>query len=431
MNDNNHTDYFENFLKEATENFKMNPSKKVWSSIYNNVHPSKKWPSLTSVLFILVSYLILGSLNHNPESLPYYSAKINVLPENSNTRLANVSSIYNQNNLHQDGYDFKKTNSELPKEKKIAIQHVKYSTTNLLVTASDKKEKETLFAVNESVPSETSNLVAINNRLIIKNNTSDKVLATQIQNNAEIKTNNNFSYQIYASSSVGYRNMYKNTELNSVSETEMNSAISEKNKKDIYQFRHLPGYNFEAGGTFLLNISKFIRLKAGMQLNYSKYKSIVNANKYSGFAFVQVNDGYSSSASPISSISNINTEENNSMNSNTYQISLPIGSEFKIAGNKKLQWYAGATVQPSYMVGSNPYFNSPDRNNYTQDESFLRKWNLNSSVETFLSYTLKNGTSINAGPQFRYQLFSTFDNRYLYNEKLYNIGLKFGISRVL
>jgi hypothetical protein len=431
MNDKNHIDYFENFLKEATENFKMIPSKKVWRSIYNNVHPSKKWPSLTSVLFILVSYLILGSLNHNPESLPYYSAKINLLPKNSNARLIIASSFYNKSKINQSDNNLKKTNSEFPRKKKNTIQHIKYTTTNLLVASPDKNEKEALFSINKSVPSETSNLVTIYNRLIIKSNPSNKVLTTQMQINDEIKTKNNFSYQIYASSSVGFGNIYKNTDLNSVSETVMNSSMSEKNKNEAYQFRHLPGYNFEAGGTFLLNISKFIRLKAGMQLNYSNYKSIANTNKYSGFAFVQVNDGYSSSASPISSISNINAEENNNMNSNTYQISLPIGSEFKIAGNKKLQWYAGATVQPSYIVGNNPYFVSPYMINYFQDESFLRKWNLNSSIETFLSYTLNNGTSINAGPQFRYQLFSTFDNRYLYNEKLYNIGLKFGISRVL
>jgi hypothetical protein len=383
------------------------------------------------VLFILVSYLILGSLNHNPESLPYYSAKINLLPKNSNARLIIASSFYNKSKINQSDNNLKKTNSEFPRKKKNTIQHIKYTTTNLLVASPDKNEKEALFSINKSVPSETSNLVTIYNRLIIKSNPSNKVLTTQMQINDEIKTKNNFSYQIYASSSVGFGNIYKNTDLNSVSETVMNSSMSEKNKNEAYQFRHLPGYNFEAGGTFLLNISKFIRLKAGMQLNYSNYKSIANTNKYSGFAFVQVNDGYSSSASPISSISNINAEENNNMNSNTYQISLPIGSEFKIAGNKKLQWYAGATVQPSYIVGNNPYFVSPYMINYFQDESFLRKWNLNSSIETFLSYTLNNGTSINAGPQFRYQLFSTFDNRYLYNEKLYNIGLKFGISRVL
>ncbi len=431
MNDNNHTDYFENFLKEATENFKMIPSKKIWRSIYNNVHPSKKWPSITSVVFILISYLILGSLNHSPESLSYHSAKINLLPKNSNARLIIASSFYNQSKINQSDCNLKKTNIEFPREKKNTIQRTKYTTTNLLVASPDKNEKETLFSINESVPSETSNLVTLYNRLVIKINPSNKALTTQMQINDEIKTKNNFSYQIYASSSVGYGNIYKNTDLNRVSETVMNSSMSEKNKNEAYQFRHLPGYNFEAGGTFLLNISKFIRLKAGMQLNYSNYKKIDNSNKYSGFAFVQVNNSFASSASPISSISNINAEENNNMNSNTYQISLPIGSEFKIAGNKKLQWYAGATVQPSYMVGNNPYFVSPYMINYFQDESFLRKWNLNSSIETFLSYTLNNGTSINAGPQFRYQLFSTFDNRYLYNEKLYNIGLKFGISRVL
>ena len=67
--------------------------------------------------------------------------------------------------------------------------------------------------------------------------------------------------------------------------------------------------------------------------------------------------------------------------------------------------------------------------NYINDPSFYRRWNLNSSIETFLSYKLNNGAILNAGPQFRYQLLSTYDSRYIYNEKLYNIGIKLGISR--
>ena len=57
------------------------------------------------------------------------------------------------------------------------------------------------------------------------------------------------------------------------------------------------------------------------------------------------------------------------------------------------------------------------------------KWNINAGIETFLSYKLNNGIIINAGPQLRYQLLSTYDKNYSYDEKLYNLGVKMGITR--
>jgi hypothetical protein len=59
----------------------------------------------------------------------------------------------------------------------------------------------------------------------------------------------------------------------------------------------------------------------------------------------------------------------------------------------------------------------------------MRRFNLNTSIETFISLTLKNGAVLNAGPQLRYQLLSTYDKRYSYDEKLYNLGIKLGITR--
>jgi hypothetical protein len=102
----------------------------------------------------------------------------------------------------------------------------------------------------------------------------------------------------------------------------------------------------------------------------------------------------------------------------------------ELIGNHQLKWFAGATIQPSYIVGGYPGQNTNEMKSYlTEYSSGFRKWNVNTSFETFLSYKLPNGSRINAGPQFRYQLFSSYESKYLYNDKQYNIGLKLGISR--
>jgi len=56
---------FEQFLRDSVENFQMFPSRKVWYGIYNDLHPSKKWPSLAITLILVSAVLFLGISNNN------------------------------------------------------------------------------------------------------------------------------------------------------------------------------------------------------------------------------------------------------------------------------------------------------------------------------------------------------------------------------
>ena len=52
-------------------------------------------------------------------------------------------------------------------------------------------------------------------------------------------------------------------------------------------------------------------------------------------------------------------------------------------------------------------------------------------IEILSDYFLPNIGDLNflAGPQFRYQLFSTYNKNIAVTEKLYNIGFKVGVSK--
>ena len=65
MEDNNYKDEFELFLKESADEFRMVPSRKVWYSLYNNLHPDRRWPSMAVCLLILTAVLYLGIANNN------------------------------------------------------------------------------------------------------------------------------------------------------------------------------------------------------------------------------------------------------------------------------------------------------------------------------------------------------------------------------
>jgi hypothetical protein len=94
MEKNLHTDHFERLLKEKSDEFKMMPSKRVWHSIYNDLHPSRKWPSLAMSIILLITLLFTGYLNTTNKSItlntklkqaPSTPADFNNTPGNNNT----------------------------------------------------------------------------------------------------------------------------------------------------------------------------------------------------------------------------------------------------------------------------------------------------------------------------------------------------------
>jgi len=419
-----HNDNFEKFLREATANFKMRPSVNVWNSVYNNIHPSKKSPSLAALLVFIISFFII---NHNNSD---------VFQQSYSTE--NKTSIQKHNN-QPIAYSTKvETNTAY--KKKGLIQ----------VAAKNKTKEEINTNLNniESAPAVIENYTPIDfsdkfslpqtAALSIDHQVNQLISGTENKNNAtthkpiciSVKNNNEseLSYQLYATSSVGYSNSYRNTE----SEISNSSSNHLQNVNDLSKnLRYKPEYNLEAGGAFLVNVTSSLRLKAGMQLNYTNYK-LTNEEGVTDDLNNETNSTMVNSSLQSNEIQILNPELNSEFkkyNSSTYQISIPFGTELELIGNHQLKWFAGATIQPSYLVGGYPGQNTNEMKTYFQDGTSFRKWNVNTSFETFLSFKLSNGSRINAGPQFRYQLFSSYDSKYLYNEKQYNIGLKLGISR--
>src|SRR4249919_1280512 len=60
-----YTDNFERLLKEKSDEFRMYPSKRVWHSIYNDLHPGRKWPSIAMSMVLVAALLFIGYLNTN------------------------------------------------------------------------------------------------------------------------------------------------------------------------------------------------------------------------------------------------------------------------------------------------------------------------------------------------------------------------------
>lgn len=72
MDRNYYTDDFERLLREKSDEFRMYPSKRIWHSIYNNIHPGRKWPSVAMTITLITALLLMGYLNTkntNPDTV--------------------------------------------------------------------------------------------------------------------------------------------------------------------------------------------------------------------------------------------------------------------------------------------------------------------------------------------------------------------------
>lgn len=231
--------------------------------------------------------------------------------------------------------------------------------------------------------------------------------------------------EFYATPSISYRFATNEIEGQNASAFASNDINRVSNQK--------PGLGLEAGAGIAYAFAKNLRFKAGVQLNYTNYGIKARETNHPILTSLLMNDPVTgltySSTRPSTLINgNVYTGQAVILRNRTYQVSIPLGLAYKLASNKKIDWYAGASIQPSYVFGGNAYLLTADLKNYVNEPSALRRWNFNTGIETYIHYKI-GSMSIQAGPQFRYQLQSTYGKQYTTSEKLYNIGLKLGIVK--
>ncbi len=505
MENNFYRDDFEQMLKDTTEDFRMYPSRKVWHSIYNDLHPDRKWPSFAACLLLLTAILYIGVSNNNYISRttqPLISSTLSPglqsawpistqLPVNTKHDIALVTSpaqgskqpnlsgiqkgvsskssfakraitrilpmqITGETVVADDGSNFttsitsktakldNKDFAALNKTFDIATLPVK----NEIVTKS--KDELNVGATNTNVRSLNGNEMdqlassisteptsIAKSEVTFSNQQSERSLPVadkawiedfafhNLRNPGKWKTN--ISFQYYITPSIGYRHLNKNNDFEPV-----NGALIRTTDND--KVTQQPAPNFEAGAVMLLALSKRLKIKSGLQFNVTNYNTYAHGLQHPTQTTVPLNDarsGYLRHESYNTTYGNVLGSNFTKLNNQTLQLSLPIGIDYRVAGNDKIKWYMGAGIQPSFIMSGNAYLISSDNKNFVQDDAMLRKWNASANVETFMSIKTPSGIDINVGPQLRYQLLSTYSKRYSYTEKLYNVGIKIGVTKKL
>jgi hypothetical protein len=485
MEQNFYRDEFEQMLRDTTDDFGMHPQRKVWHSIYNNFHPDRKWPSFAVSLVLLTAILFIGITNNNDinkerdtlaqnlstqsllaqnqliyqpakaamrrtisTKIPYrfYEQTISNPSDETTLQTGDANSILNVTHTEiKEGYE------HLSKNLTPTPEYSSVLGTNMpapISTIDDNSivATEGINQTNENnlgqMPTHTNSfpdtlqvaeVIKIDLKANIASANEEKIwIEDDVFHNKKNKDKwkNKLSVQFYITPSIGYRTRYKNAEF----EPSLGLLQRQSPVANIEVVSHQAAMNIEAGAGLIKQISDRLHVKAGIQFNYSNYITYAHKLQHPSQTTVLLNDLNSGSLMPVaysSSYGNVLGENNSQLNNSSVQLSIPIGVDYKIIGNGKVNWYAGASLQPGLVLNGNSYLISSDYKHFAQDNSLLRNFNVNSAIETFVSIKAPSGTMINLGPQFRYQLMSTHNKYYSYTEKLYNIGFKIGISKKL
>jgi hypothetical protein len=233
---------------------------------------------------------------------------------------------------------------------------------------------------------------------------------------------NRFNIQFYFSPTVSYRKLADNQ--NSSHTGPLNGPAGTRDLNINSYVDHSPAIGAEIGSNFLYSASRNLTFKTGLQLNYNRYNIKAFRYFYEKASIALNTAGHiPDTLSSYTSIRNFNGYTPEQLQNQYLQVSVPIGAELKLFGNKRLQFNVAGTVQPTFLLFSDTYLLSTDYLNYTKEPSLVRKWNVHSSVEAFLSYKT-GGFRWQVGPQFRYQLLSSYNDRYPIKEYLLEYGLK-------
>jgi len=436
MERNFYNEDFERFLKRSAEDYRMHPAEKVWQAVHRSLHVKRKWYRL-GVFFLLLAGGITGSIynpfnknlsKQNIEPTAQPAGKNMAVPDfrhsdNTATATLNGSTASVAASIPEsDSRSLRPEPGTLAgsnvQDEHIDIPGFPGGTYNQLTT---ERNRELTGAA--LLPYAKSNAAMPSLRLENDNAVSTAPIPGLIERPSR------FSLQFYFTPNVSYRKLSNNKSYYA-NTNPFATPYPYLNTSNVDQaVTHKPDIGLEFGVAGRYDISKNLRVRAGLQFNMSRYdiRAFHNTPEVATIALRSGNrvDSFNT----VSAYRNLDGNKRTSWLQNMYfQVSAPVGVEMVLGGSKdKIEYGIAGTIQPTYMISDRAYMLSSDYKNYAEVPWLIRRWNANTSIETFVGYS--TGTlRWHIGPQVRYQLLSSFVDEYPVKENLFNVGLKVGVS---
>lgn len=451
-----HTD-FEELIKDKADQYKMYPSDRVWKGINKALHTRRRWYWSGFVLLLSgISYLAITELvNPSPVTQlkkapvevqkPQGTVQINpfttttAIAENAGNEELTSDFIFEDDGNVTAAF-------EIPlKLLPGANELLTHQKASVLISGLEPLLNHEQYNIELSWPVHDAN-IKVPTEALNTNNASKVILHPTEQkkgtaqpginwltDNAayDIATGkkNRISWQLAFAPTVNYRRLSGSRDLKYLSTT--NAPLAVRIDGDIDNLvNHKPALGFELGTHGLLKLNNKFTFKGGLQFNYSKYD--IKAYRAPG-QMTTVAQNSQTGINPIvaySDLGNFGGTSPEEIKNQYFQLSVPVGIEYKVFGNERLQFKVASTVQPTYLLNSSTYLITTDFKNYAKEPSLVRKWNMNAGAEAYISYD-RGGVKWQVGPQFRYQLLSSYKKEYPIKEYLMEYGIKVGITKTI
>ncbi len=462
----------EQLIKQKADQYKMYPSEKVWKGVYRSLHTRRKWYWFSFILFLSgIGYYTAELLSPTPDkTVAGNLTAISPTPK-KDTRQATIIPLDNATRQDKTLASKLTRNSFIinPETRNIepAIVSADVTTLNEITVGEQapvydvhtgrlKEAQAKVISELTLVPARDENLpLSFNTPAITAlesqpgNNTTNSTItsAGSVENNEDSKRINwlqeyavyelaipkakRLSWQLSFSPTMNYRKLSGRNNANMSSDVKnIPFALNIEGDADNL-VSHKPALGFEVGSHFIYALNKDFSLKAGLQFNYSRYdiQAYSSDPEQATIALNSVGPS-NNSITTVSTIRNFGGDGVEDLRNQYFQLSLPVGLEMRLIGNDKLQLNIAGTLQPTYLLNRNTYLITTDYKNYTKEPSLVRRWNVNTAAEAFVSY--KTGElRWQVGPQFRYQLLSSYISKYPIREHLMEYGIKIGVTKTI
>lgn len=443
MDSNFTNDEFEDFLKRSADGTRIRPSEHVWEGIAAHLKKRRRRVAFaTSAFLLLSSVLVYFLIDHSKEL--------------THTSVATLPSEVQETNNNHPSHSLSSATSTEAKVIDINQQRSSNSGAKSLATKTHRSEQEKLPSRSavRSLPEKEGTLnvsgtftptvvdsditpldieTTSTSSTAAEESTSEKILSIESVTNLfkASRKKAKLGLQLFFTPTVSYRKLSENKSYlrslpppNLLSNNRTNSFL---NINDAVT--HKPDLGLELGLATKYPITKNIHLRGGVQFNINRYD--IKAFKYSPeVATIALNRGDDTGVDFVGSVSdyrNFNGYKSDWLQNLYFQISAPIGAEVRLYSNNKTHFGVAGTVQPTYLIGDRTYVLSSDYKNYSEVPWLTRRWNVNTAIETFVSYSTGR-MQWQVGPQMRYQLLSSFIEKYPVKENLFDFGFKVGVS---
>ena len=472
---------FEHFLQDEMNQHRMYPSDKVWKNIRTELHGYPAWPALTFISLLIISTLTVSTLLMAPSADKQLQAEKLI----AEVKKAGVHAHAGHNKIVKDADDESYFGNIEPQHFTDAtISNIAENRIINEFNSQEHNRADAAFITSNIVTAERKERLSIRNTTTFNKNAEQalaKVVSLEPLNLATVPVKEatavpekpNLLKTIpmgtqpilledsYLKNIVGKKHVMPWNKLSKVgfqfyvTPSRSYRTLSDAEVKEIIQpnttaqnpgtqnvpmglnysatvndvVRHRPSTGLELGLAGLYNISGRLQLKTGLQLNIRQYHIETFKTSTRDLSTISlINNSGIQTINLFSSYNNNTGYKSEQLNNTIFQVAIPVGFQWLIVKGNSLGLSAEASVQPTYIINNSSYLLSTDYKNYTDGNSLMRRWNINTSAGINISY--KSGNNIwQIGPQIRYQHLPSYSNQYPIKEHLMDYGIRLGITR--